>query len=85
MREPILPLHSAWLDLLILRMMEPCVNPAKPVWFVLDELASRDRKPEVREPGRAWLPGPEPAREAVRPGCRGHALAAGNQDIFQDL
>ena len=47
LRERILPLHSAWLDLLILRMMEPCVNPAKPVWFVLDELASLNRLPQL--------------------------------------
>jgi hypothetical protein len=47
LRERILPLHSAWLDLLILRMMEPCVNPAKPVWFVLDELASLNKLPQL--------------------------------------
>ena len=47
MRERILPLHSAWLDLLILRMMEPCENPTKPVWFVLDELASLNKLPQL--------------------------------------
>jgi len=47
MRERIRPLHSAWLDLLILQMMEPCVNPAKPVWFVLDELASLNKLPQL--------------------------------------
>lgn len=47
LRERILPLHSAWLDLLILRMMEPCVNPALPVWFVLDELASLNKLPQL--------------------------------------
>ncbi len=47
MRERVLPLHSAWLDLLILRMMEPCANPAKPVWFVLDELASLNKLPQL--------------------------------------
>jgi hypothetical protein len=47
LRERILPLHSAWLDLLILRMMEPCVNAAKPVWFVLDELASLNKLPQL--------------------------------------
>jgi len=46
-RERILPLHSVWLDLLILRMMEPCANPAKPVWFVLDELASLNKLPQL--------------------------------------
>jgi hypothetical protein len=47
LRERILPLHSAWLDLFILRMMEPCTNPAKPVWFVLDELASLNKLPQL--------------------------------------
>ncbi|SNT44490.1 Type IV secretory pathway, VirD4 component, TraG/TraD family ATPase [Granulicella rosea] len=47
LRERIRPLHSAWLDLFILRMMEPCVNPAKAVWFVLDELASLNKLPQL--------------------------------------
>lgn len=47
LRERILPLHAAWLDLLILRMMEPCANPANPVWFVLDELASLNKLPQL--------------------------------------
>jgi type IV secretory pathway TraG/TraD family ATPase VirD4 len=46
-REKLLPLHSVWLDMLILRMMAPCVNPAKPVWFVLDELASLNKLPQL--------------------------------------
>jgi Type IV secretion-system coupling protein DNA-binding domain len=46
-REKLLPLHSVWLDMLILRMMSPCVNPAKPVWFVLDELASLNKLPQL--------------------------------------
>jgi hypothetical protein len=46
-REKLLPLHSVWLDLFILRMMEPCENPAKPVWFVLDELASLNKLPQL--------------------------------------
>jgi len=36
-----------WLDLLILRTMEPCANPAKPVWFVLDELATLNKLPQL--------------------------------------
>ncbi|RRA50503.1 hypothetical protein D1Y84_00395 [Acidipila sp. EB88] len=60
MRERILPLHAAWLDLLILRMMEPCVNEAKPVWFVLDELASLNRLPQLHmaltEGRKYWNP-----------------------------
>jgi hypothetical protein len=47
LRERILPLHSAWLDLLILRMMDSCENEARPVWFVLDELASLNRLPQL--------------------------------------
>jgi hypothetical protein len=47
-REKILPLHSVWLDLFILRMMGYCDDPyAKPVWFVLDELASLNKLPQL--------------------------------------
>ena len=47
-REKILPLHSVWLDLFILRMMEYCEDAhAKPVWFVLDELASLNKLPQL--------------------------------------
>lgn len=42
-----MPLHSVWLDMLILRMLAPCVNPTKPVWFVLDELASLNKLPQL--------------------------------------
>lgn len=46
-REKILPLHSVWLDLFILRMMGYCQDhAAKPVWFVLDELASLNKLPQ---------------------------------------
>lgn len=47
-REKILPLHSVWLDLFILRMMGYCDIPnVKPVWFVLDELASLNKLPQL--------------------------------------
>ena len=47
-REKILPLHSVWLDLFILRMMSNCEDPdAKPVWFVIDELASLNKLPQL--------------------------------------
>ena len=47
-REKILPLHSVWLDLFILRMMSNCEDPdAKPVWFVIDELASLNNLPQL--------------------------------------
>ena len=47
-REKILPLHSVWLDLFILRMMGYCADlAARPVWFVLDELASLHKLPQL--------------------------------------
>jgi hypothetical protein len=47
-REKILPLHSVWLDLFILRMMGYCEDPkVKPVWFVIDELASLNKLPQL--------------------------------------
>ena len=47
-RAKILPLHSVWLDLYILRMMGYCeYQTAKPVWFVLDELASLNKLPQL--------------------------------------
>jgi hypothetical protein len=47
-REKALPLHAAWLDLFILRMMGCCEDQAaKPVWFVLDELASLNKLPQL--------------------------------------
>ena len=46
-RQKVLPLHSAWLDMLILRTMEPAIHRAKPVWFVLDEVASLNKLPQL--------------------------------------
>src|SRR5579885_686662 len=47
-RAKILPLHSGWLDLFVLRMMGYCEDQtAKPVWFVLDELASLNKLPQL--------------------------------------
>jgi hypothetical protein len=47
-REKILPLHSVWLDLFILHMMGYCEDRyAKPVWFVIDELASLNKLPQL--------------------------------------
>jgi len=47
-REKLLPLHSVWLDLFILRMMGYCQDrAASPVWFVLDELASLNKLPQL--------------------------------------
>ncbi len=47
-REKILPLHSVWLDLFVLRMMGYCEErAARPMWFVLDELASLNKLPQL--------------------------------------
>lgn len=47
-RSKTLPLHAAWLDLFILRMMGYCEDrAANPVWFVIDELASLNRLPQL--------------------------------------
>jgi hypothetical protein len=47
-RAKLLPLHSVWLDLFILRMMGYCEDrAARPVWFVLDELASLHKLPQL--------------------------------------
>ncbi len=47
-RERVLPLYSVWLDLFILRMMGRCQDEqARPVWFVLDELASLNKLPQL--------------------------------------
>ncbi len=46
-RNTLRPLHSLWIDLLVMRLMnEPAPNQ-KPVWFVIDELASLQRLPQL--------------------------------------
>jgi len=47
MRERVRPLVSLWLDLLVLRLMNEGRNGKKPAWFVLDELASLQRLPQL--------------------------------------
>jgi hypothetical protein len=47
MRERVRPLLSLWLDLLVLRLMNDGDSGNKPVWFVLDELASLQRLPQL--------------------------------------
>ena len=47
MRERVRPLVSLWLDLLVLRLMNDGRTGKKPVWFVLDELASLQRLPQL--------------------------------------
>jgi type IV secretory pathway TraG/TraD family ATPase VirD4 len=47
MRERVRPLLSLWLDLLVLRLMNEGHSGTRPVWFVLDELASLQRLPQL--------------------------------------
>ena len=46
-REALRPLHSLWIDLLVLRLLNTPRPDQKPVWFVLDELASLQRLPQL--------------------------------------
>ena len=46
-RKKLLPLISLWLDMLVLRLMNERGNGARRVWFVLDELASLQRLPQL--------------------------------------
>ena len=46
-RKRLLPLTSLWLDLLVLRLMNQGKPGPRPVWFLLDELASLQRLPQL--------------------------------------
>src|SRR5487761_27440 len=46
-RESLRPLLSMWLDSLILRLMELGQKEVRPVWFILDELASLQQLPQL--------------------------------------
>ena len=46
-REALRPLHSLWIDLLVLRLLNEPKQNQHPVWFVLDELASLQRLPQL--------------------------------------
>ncbi|HKV64548.1 MAG TPA: type IV secretion system DNA-binding domain-containing protein [Candidatus Acidoferrum sp.] len=46
-RERLLPLTSLWLDTLVLRLMNQGQTSARKVWFVLDELATLQRLPQL--------------------------------------
>jgi type IV secretory pathway TraG/TraD family ATPase VirD4 len=46
-REALRPLHSLWIDLLVLRLLTAPQADQSPVWFVLDELASLQRLPQL--------------------------------------
>ncbi|HKV27306.1 MAG TPA: type IV secretion system DNA-binding domain-containing protein [Candidatus Acidoferrales bacterium] len=46
-RKRLIPLASLWLDTLVLRLMNQRRSNAQKVWFVLDELASLQRLPQL--------------------------------------
>lgn len=46
-REALRPLHSLWIDLLVMRLLTAPQDNQTPVWFVLDELASLQRLPQL--------------------------------------
>jgi type IV secretory pathway TraG/TraD family ATPase VirD4 len=46
-RTRVVPLTSLWLDMLVLRLMNRGQPGHRPVWFVLDELASLQRLPQL--------------------------------------
>jgi hypothetical protein len=46
-REALLPLTSLWLDTLVLRLMHHEPRGTRPVWFILDELATLQRLPQL--------------------------------------
>jgi hypothetical protein len=46
-REALRPLHSLWIDMLVLRLLTAPGPGQHPVWFVLDELASLQKLPQL--------------------------------------
>jgi type IV secretory pathway TraG/TraD family ATPase VirD4 len=46
-REALRPLHSLWIDMLVLRLLTASRERQRPVWFVLDELASLQKLPQL--------------------------------------
>ena len=47
-REWLSPLTSFWLDLLVMRLMNQGMAGARPVWFVLDDLATLRKLPQLQ-------------------------------------
>ena len=47
MREALRPLISLWIDTLVLRLLNEPTPDQRPVWFVIDELASLQRLPQL--------------------------------------
>ena len=91
MREALRPLISLWIDTLVLRLLNR--TDARPeAGLVCDRRAGQPataasashghhRKPEIAESGHPWLPGPQPNGSTLWRGCRGHAFAAGNENL----
>jgi RecA/RadA recombinase len=46
-KEALIPLHSLWIDLLVMRLLSAPRPDQVPAWFVLDELASLQRLPQL--------------------------------------
>ena len=46
-RETLRPLHSLWIDLLVMRLLTAPQPGQEPVWFVIDELASLQKLPQL--------------------------------------
>ena len=46
-REVLRPLHSLWIDMLVMRLLAVPKAKQKQVWFVIDELASLQRLPQL--------------------------------------
>jgi len=46
-REALRPLQSLWIDWLVLRLLNEPASPQKRVWFVIDELASLQKLPQL--------------------------------------
>jgi Type IV secretion-system coupling protein DNA-binding domain len=46
-REALRPLHSLWIDMLVLRLLSAPTPEQRPVWFVIDEVASLQKLPQL--------------------------------------
>lgn len=46
-RETLRPLHSLWIDLLVMRLLTAPQPGQTPVWFVIDELATLQKLPQL--------------------------------------
>jgi hypothetical protein len=46
-RETLRPLHSLWIDLLVMRLLSAPQPGQRQVWFVIDELASLQKLPQL--------------------------------------